>query len=82
MVLWELKTRYLLLSNNCRFYNTIKHDWNNKTQTLYWEIKEQYLLSGAKFGGYGSFFPTQKKSTNKVNVNVKKVKTKSNFTKS
>ena len=45
-------------------------------------MKEQYLFSDAKFGGYGSFFPTQKQSTNKVNVNGKKVKTKSNFTKS
>ena len=45
-------------------------------------MKEQYLFSGAKFGGYGSFFPTQKHSTKKVNVNVKKVKRKSNFTKS
>jgi len=44
-------------------------------------MKEQYLFLGAKCGGYGSFFPTQKQSTKKVNVNVKKVKRKSNFTK-
>jgi len=44
-------------------------------------MKEQSLFSGAKFGGYSSFLQTQEQSIKKVNVNVKKVKIKSNFTK-